>query len=70
MSTVFEIPRVPPGVQVYADTADTSQQLAALLRRLKLRALWWIARSSVPFETAPPASACCGGPSLLRLPGL
>jgi hypothetical protein len=33
MSTVFEIPRVPPGVQVYADTADTSQQLAALLAK-------------------------------------
>ena len=33
MSTVFEFPRVPAGVQVHADTADASQQIAAFLAK-------------------------------------
>jgi len=33
MSTVFDFPRVPPGVQVHADTADASRQITAFLAK-------------------------------------
>jgi hypothetical protein len=33
MPTVFDLPHVPPGVQVQADTANASRQIAAFLAK-------------------------------------